>query len=164
MEKSISYKSWTISDEFWNEVKDYIPKRERDPNKIYKCKPGRGRKAIPARKILEGILYCLRTGCQWKAIPKEYGASSSIHQYFQEWIKEGFFVLIWRLGLERYDEIKGIQWEWQSLDASMVKAPIGEEMVGRNPTDRGKKWDKTQYTFRSKRCPAIDYFIGCKYA
>jgi len=35
------------------------------------------------RNILEGILYVLRTGIQWKALPKEkFGASSSIHQYF----------------------------------------------------------------------------------
>jgi len=164
MEKPKSYKSWTISDEFWDEVKAHIPKRKRDPNKTYKCKPGRGRKPISPRKVLEGILYCLRTGCQWKAIPREYGAASSLHQYFQEWIEAEFFILIWRLGLERYDEIKGIEWKWQSLDASMVKAPIGKEMVGDNPTDRGKKWDKTQYAHRSKRCPAINYFIRCKYA
>ena len=86
-----SYKSWTISDEFWEEVKEYIPKRQRDPNKTYKCKPGRGRKPIEPRKILEGILYCLRTGCQWKAIPKEHGASSSIHQYFSRMDRSWIF-------------------------------------------------------------------------
>jgi transposase len=34
---------------------------------------------------LEGIFYVLRTGIQWKALPKEYGVASSIHQYFSEW-------------------------------------------------------------------------------
>lgn len=82
----------------------------------------------------------LRTGCQWKAVPKEYGAASSLHQYFQEWASAGFFEKIWSKDLENYDELEGIGWEWQSLDGCMVKAPLALESVGKNPTDRGKKW------------------------
>ena len=147
MEKEKSYKSWTISDEFWEEVKDEIPKRKtvRDPDKTYQRKPGQGRKPLDPREVLEGILYILRTGCQWKAVPKEYGSGSSLHRYFQEWTQAGFFQKIWSMGLEKYDEIKGISWEWQSLDGCMVKAPLAREAVGPNPTDRGKNGDKTQY-------------------
>ena len=58
---------------------------------IYKRKPGEGRKPLDKRKVLEGIFYVLRTGCQWKALPKEYGASSSVHDYFREWSEAGFF-------------------------------------------------------------------------
>jgi len=137
MEKS--YKSWTVSDEFWEAVKDNIPRRERDPKKEYKCAPGRGRKPIPPRRVLEGILYVLRNGCLWKALPKEYGAASSVHQYFQEWMASGFFKTIWATGLMEYDELNGIDWEWQSLDGATRKSPIGQEKVGANPTDRGKK-------------------------
>ena len=85
-----SYKSWTISDELWNEIKEYIPKKERNTNKKYKNAPGQGRPALPARKVLEGIFYVLRTGCQWKAVPREYGCGSSIHRYYQEWLKAVF--------------------------------------------------------------------------
>ena len=138
-----SYKSWTISDKFWEAVKEYVPKRERDPGKEYNCALGRGRKPIPPRRVLEGILYVLRNGCLWKALPKEYGAASSVHQYFQEWMAAGFFKTIWVAGLMEYDELKGIEWEWQSLDGATRKSPIGQEKVGANPTDRGKKWGKT---------------------
>ena len=86
------------------------------------------------------------TGCQWKAVHKEYGAASSIHQYFQEWAATGFSERIWTKGLEKYDELEGIGWEWQSLDGCMVKAPLTLEAVGKNPTDRGKNGDKTQCT------------------
>jgi len=41
-----------ISDEFWEAIKDEIPKKERDPE-VHA--PGQGRKPIPARKALEGI-------------------------------------------------------------------------------------------------------------
>lgn len=148
MDEQKSYKSWTISDEFWEEVKDYIPKTERDPNKEYKHKAGQGRPPLEQRKVLEGIFYVLRTGCQWKAVPGEYGSGSSIHRYFQKWQEAGFFELMWKLGLEKYDELEGIGWEWQSIDGCMVKAPLGGESTGPNPTDRGKKRDKTQCTDR----------------
>jgi len=48
-------------------------------------KPGNGRKPLPARQVFEGILFVLRTGIQWKALPKEqFGSASSVHRYFQK--------------------------------------------------------------------------------
>jgi len=84
----------------------------------------------------------------WKALPREYGAASSVHKYFQEWVAAGFFEQIWMAGLHEYDEFAGIDWEWQSADGAMKKSPLGQEEVGPNPTDRGKKWRKTQHTDR----------------
>lgn len=148
MEDKKSYQSWTISDEFWAVIKDEIPQKERDPEKQYKHAPGQGRPPIPARKVLEGIFYVLRTGCQWKAVPKVYECASSIHRYYQEWVQAGFFQKIWALGLEKYDELEGIGWEWQSLDGCMVKAPLAREAVGHNPTDRGKNGNKAEHSDR----------------
>ena len=94
------YQSWTISDELWEAVKEAIPKKERDAKKTYKNKPGQGRKPMNARKALGGILYVLRTGCQWKALPKEYGSGSAVHRHFQEWGEAGFLRnsghLVWK--------------------------------------------------------------------
>jgi len=143
-------KPWTISNEFWEVVKDEIPQPKRDENREYKRKPGGGRKPAEPRQVLEGILYVLRTGCQWNAVPREYGSSSSLHRYFQRWTEDGFFERIWVLGLQAYEELEGIGWEWQSIDGSLVKAPLALEAVGKNPTDRGKKWDKAQRTRRSE--------------
>jgi len=108
MEEKKSYKSWTISDAFWEAVKENIPERSRDSGKKYQWKPRGGRKPLSKRQVLGGIFYVLRTGCQWKAVPKEYSAGSSIHKYFQEWAAAGFFEKIWTKGLERYDELEGI--------------------------------------------------------
>ena len=77
MSEKKSYQSWTISDEFWERIQEDIPKAERDPKKNYVHAPGQGRKPMPARKALEGIFYVLRTGCQWKALPREYGSGST---------------------------------------------------------------------------------------
>ena len=135
--------SWEVSDAFWALVEPLIPRPSRDPTKGYKRKRGGGRKPLPLRQVFEGIVYVLRTGCQWKVLPKEcFGSPSSIHAYFRKWEKAGFFVTLWRAGLAEYDAMEGIAWLWQSADGAMTKAPLAQESVGRNPTDRGKKWDE----------------------
>ena len=47
-------------------------------------------------------MYVLRTGCQWKALPKErFGSASAVHKRFLEWEAAGVFEDIWRAGLHR---------------------------------------------------------------
>lgn len=136
-------RSWEVSDALWSRVEPLIPVRGRDSARVYRRKAGGGRKPLPPRRVFEGIVYVLRTGCQWKSLPKErFGSASSIHGYFRSWLAAGFFLNLWRAGLAEYDEMVGIAWEWQSIDGSMLKAPLAREAVGPNPTDRGKKGSK----------------------
>jgi putative transposase len=108
------------------------------------------------RKVLEAIVYVLRTGCRWKALPRsEFGSASSVHKYFLEWKKKGVFVRLWRKGLAEYDEMEGIAWSWQSIDGAMVKAPMALQAVGPNPTDRGKKWDEAKRARRRRWNPSL---------
>jgi transposase len=73
--------SWEITDAFWEAVKPLIPNRGRETVKEYRRKPGGGRPAMDSRDVFEAIFYVLRTGIQWKVIPKAFGAASSIHRY-----------------------------------------------------------------------------------
>ena len=135
--------SWEVSDALWERVAPLVPRPERDPEKTYRRKLGAGRKPLNPRQVFSGILYVLRTGSQWKALPKErFGSPSSVHGYFREWLIAGFFLNLWKAGLAEYDELKGIEWSCLSIDGSMVKAPMARDTVGRNPTDRGKKRDQ----------------------
>ena len=111
---------------------------------------------MPPRRVFAAIVYVLRTGCQWKALPKEYGSASAIHLHFQQWHRAGFFVALWRAGLAEYDEMEGIAWDWQSVDGAMVKAPLALKCVGANPTDRGKKWAQAKFASRRAWRPAVD--------
>ena len=149
-------KSWEVSDRFWKLAEPLIPDRKRLEQNVYRRKEGGGRKPMDKKKVFQAIVYVLRTGIQWKALPKEFGSSSSIHRYFMAWAKEGFFLRLWQSGLAEYDEMEGIAWEWLSIDGSVRKSPLGQEAVGRNPTDRGKK--RQQDTFASGRAwyPAVD--------
>jgi hypothetical protein len=58
---------------------------------------------------------------------------------------------MWVAGLEKYDEVQGIKWAWLSADGCMTKAPLTQEEVGKNPTDRGKKREHTPYARRRGR-------------
>jgi len=157
MDTNKSGKSWTVSDVLWARVEPLIPQRQRERGRKYRRKPGGGRKPLPARKIFAGIVYVLRTGCQWKALPKEqFGSASSIHKYFRDWKRAGFFVRLWRKSLAEYDDMEGIVWAWQSIDGSMVKAPLALEAVGPNPTDRGKKRDQAQPACRREWNPVVE--------
>jgi transposase len=142
----MNVKSWEVSDAFWAIVEPLIPKAERDKEKQYKRIAGGGRKPLESRKVFSAIVYVLRTGIQWKALPKEvFGSPSAIHRYFREWEQRGFFRELWKRGLAEYDDMEGIAWEWQSIDGCMNKAPLAREGVGPNPTDRGKKRNKASY-------------------
>jgi transposase len=131
-----------VSDALWGHVAPLIPEHKRVRGRKYKRRPGAGRKRMSPRRVFEAIVYVLRTGCQWKSLPREYGSASSVHAYFLKWKRYGVFVKMWRRGLAVYDEMEGIAWSWQSIDGAMVKAPLALEAVGRNPTDRGKNGDQ----------------------
>jgi len=138
-------KSWEVSDALWEKVAPLIPKSKRVKARKYQRRPGGGRKPLEARKVFAGIIYVLRTGCQWKALPEaRFGSASSIHKYFLAWKQQGVFIRLWRKGLAEYDELEGIAWAWQSVDGALTKAPMALEAVGPNPTDRGKKWQQAQ--------------------
>ena len=151
--------SWEVTDELWERVEPLIPLREprkaQDAEK-YRRKPGGGRKPKDPRVVFEAIVYVLRTGCQWKALPFErFGSASAVHKRFLEWERQGLFLSLWQAGLAEYDDMEGIAWRWQSIDGSMIKAPLAQESVGPNPTDRGKKWEQATLVGRRAWGPAI---------
>ena len=91
-----------IPDELWDEIRNILPS-EKPINTI-------GRPVVSFRKVLEGILYVLRTGCQWKILPKEYGSGSTRHRRFQQWSTSKVFERLWNKLLKEYDDVVGIQW------------------------------------------------------
>jgi putative transposase len=113
-----------IPDELWERVERWIPKRRRErANRA-------GRPPKPDRVVMEGICYRLRIGCQWDAIPAEFGSRSTCYRRFVEWRKAGVFRAMWIEALLLYNEKRGIDWNWSSLDSASVKAPKGGTSQG----------------------------------
>lgn len=125
---------WEVSDELWERVRPLIPLRPPHPKG--------GRPAADDRQMFAAIVYVLRTGIQWHALPHELGASSTVYDRFRLWESQGVFEKLWQAGLQQYDELQGIAWDWQSLDSSTVKAPFAQAAVGPTPTDGGKQGTK----------------------
>ncbi|GHO90185.1 hypothetical protein KSF_002330 [Reticulibacter mediterranei] len=100
---------------------------------------GGGRPRVSDRCCADAIFYVLRTGCQWQALDQtELCAHSTAHDRFQTWVKAGVFLALWQTGVEQFDEVHELDWDWLSMDGAMTKAPLGGEKTGPNPTDRGK--------------------------
>lgn len=111
---------WHVPDELWERIEPIV--NELDPP----AKTGRHR--IAARPALDGILYEMRTGCQWNVLPKEFGDDSSVHRTFQRWIEKGVFDRIWALLVEECEELGSVDWQWQAVDGAMGKARFGGAM------------------------------------
>ena len=99
---------------------------------------GRGRPPAEPIAMLQGIFYLLRTGCQWNALPRCFGSSSTIHDFFKKLIKNNVFAKAWSDMLERYDWKVGLRLQEQSFDCSHKKAPLGGQATGCSPVDRSK--------------------------
>jgi len=119
---------YRISDELWEKIEPLLPKHSNTH------RFGGGRPRVPDRKAMDGVFFVLRTGCQWNAL-NETGicSSSTAHSRFQELTKADVFQKLWALALQDYDELKGIDWSWQSMDGAMNKAPLGGGKNGPKP-------------------------------
>lgn len=156
MEVSKRPKSWEVTNPLWQRVEPLLPVHLPSFRRWRKGrKPGGGRPRLPDRQVFEGIIYVLRTGCQWQAVPRQFGSGATIHRRFQEWERAGVWRRFWAAGLAEYDELKGIAWRWQSADGAMNKSPLGGEATGPNPTDRGKKRSEAEPVGRRAWGPAF---------
>lgn len=117
--------SWRLPEELWARLEPLLPR--------YRTSRRGGRPRADLKQVARGVFYVLRTGCQWKAVPCEYGSGSTLHRYFQEWTSRGVFRRLWKASLLQYDERQGIAWNWQSMDGAMTKSPLGGEKYGQKP-------------------------------
>jgi transposase len=105
-------------------------------------KPKGGRPRLPDRQVMDAIVFVARTGCQWNTIPRQVRASSTVHGCFQQWVADGVFLRLGRASVPDDDAMNDLPLEWHAVDGAMIKAPLGGNMTGPNPTDRGTSGTK----------------------
>jgi putative transposase len=128
-----------ISDELWAVLEPLVPKR------VNTHRFGGGRPRVPDRRCADAIFYVLRTGCQWEALNQtELCAKSTAHDRFQEWVEAGVFLKLWQTGVEQFDELIGIDWNWLSMDGAMTKAPLGGGKDGPESDRPRQGWGQAQ--------------------
>ena len=111
-----------VPDDLWKRIEPLLPAE--------RPKPKGGRPRVPDRVAMAGIIYRVRTGCQWKALPSDFGSGSTCHLRMTQWVRAGVFVKIHRELLRYYDKRRGIKWDFASLDGAMAKAPKGGATQG----------------------------------
>jgi transposase len=139
---------WTIPDSLW-------PTLEAILSEFYPvAKTGRPRGDM--RKVLNGILYRMRSGVQWNYLPREFGSDTTVHDWFQRFVKDGVFERLWAVLIDACAELQGVKWEWQAADGVMNKARFGgtspakTRRTGRNRGRSGCSWS-TRTAARSGR-------------
>ena len=139
MKKRVKTNQYRVSDELWAKIQPLLPKR------VNTHRFGGGRPRADDRKCMDAIFFVLRTGCQWNALNATgICPSSTAHDRFQEWQEAGVFLKFWEAGLQEYDELKGLDWSWQSMDGSMTKAPLGGGKNRPQPHGPGQRRRQTQ--------------------
>ncbi len=68
-----------LTDEEWALVEPEIPPAKRGGN----------RRTVDVRAVIDGLMYVLSTGCQWRAIPRDLPPRSTINHYFCRWRDDG---------------------------------------------------------------------------
>lgn len=118
---------WRCPDDLWEQVFEPVLRALDPPAKT-------GRKRIDPRKALDGIIYQLRTGCQWNALPAEFGDDSSVHRTYQRWIDRGVFAEVWAVLLGGCAVVGDEpDWTWQAADGFLGKARSGGIASAKTP-------------------------------
>src|SRR5215210_2831595 len=152
--KSVDY--FRLPRALWRKLKKCLPNKRKNTRRG-------GRPRASDRAVMDAIWYVLWSGCQWKAVHRDwFGVSSSvIHERFQRWTKMGLFEKLMKRMVEYYARGRGgIGWRWQAMDSKSSAAPLGGEKVGKNPTDRGKLGAKINLLVDERGAPLSVVLTG----
>jgi transposase len=111
---------WVVSDELWGRIEPLLPKRERR----LRCP---GRKRLPDRQALQGILFVLYTGIAWRHLPLElgFGSGSTCYRRLDEWQRAGVWQRLHALLLSELRAAGELEWSRAVADSSHVQAKKG---------------------------------------
>lgn len=133
-----------LTDEKWAKIEPLLPR----------LKPGRrgGHPWADTRRVFEGILWILRTGSPWNALPREYPAPATCWRRLKRWEEEGVWQDVWQEYLRRLDDKGVLGWEECFIDATFSAAKRGVSPSARR--GRGKVrsswWWQAAAVYRSE--------------
>ena len=143
---------WEVDDTLWTKIEPILS--------AFWPRKRTGRPPACWRRCLNGIIYQMRSGCQWNKLPKEFGDDSTVHRWFQRWVEGEVLERIWAILVQCCQELRGIQWKWQAADGSLGKARFGGSTlapippIGPKTARKRISWSKAKGgRWQSKRRP-----------
>jgi|SRR5215469_3337398 len=122
---------WEVSDAQWELIEPILrPKRRAD---------GRGRPWQDTRGVLNGILWVLGTGAQWRELPQRYPPYQTCHRRFQQWVRDGKLEKILHVLAGELQARGKLKLEEAFIDASFTGAKKGALPSGPPSAARGQK-------------------------
>jgi transposase len=109
-----------LSDEQWAKIEPLLPKVR-----------SRGRPWADNRRVLEGILWVLKTGARWRDLPGEYPSPSTCWRRLHQWEEHDVWLNIWRQFLSDLDQRGKLDWSESFLDGSFAPAKKGASVLAK---------------------------------
>ena len=133
-----------LTDERWAKIEPLLPKFKRS-------RKG-GRKPVENRRILEGILWVLRSGARWQDLPDEFPSPSTCWRRLHDWEEQDVWLDIWRAFLSELDEKGQLDWAETFADGSFAPAKKGAPVSERPNAERVRSgwWWSTAKVFLSE--------------
>ena len=116
---------WFVCDDLWERIRPILEQ--------FWARKTTGRPPANWRTILNGIIFRMRSGCQWDQLPKCYGPKSTVHRWFQRWNQAGVMAKIWAALVSECQDLDAVSWDWQAADGALAKARFGGIKLGRIP-------------------------------
>jgi transposase len=101
--------------------------------------PYGGRPPADQRKVVQGIFWILDNGAKWKDLPERFGSKSTVHRWFQKWVKDGVFEQIMRDAGKCVEERDGFRLYECFIDGTFSKAKGGGDGIGKTKSGKGVK-------------------------
>jgi transposase len=138
-----------LSDEQWAKLEPLLPPEKR---------AGPGRPALAHRRILNGILWILRTGAPWRDLPERYGNWATVYRRFRRWQHAGIWEPVFA-PLKRDAHTRGaFDWAIHHVDGSSIRAH--EHAAGARRTPAGASGGKKRGTTSRQRGARWDAVAG----
>ncbi len=116
--------SQLVSDELWTEIESLFP--------VYEFSAKGGRPPIDNRTVFTCLMFVLKTGIPWEALPLELGASErTVRRRLREWSKQGLWTRILHQLLGRLRAMGRLDLVEVLIDGGLVKAPLGGQKPAR---------------------------------
>jgi transposase len=146
---------WQVEDELWKRIEPLLPVIERSSRRP-------GRKRLPDRKVLCGILFVLYTGIRWEFLPQElgFGSGMTCWRRLRDWNQAGVWQRLHELLLAELRAADLLDFSRAAVDGSHLRAMKGGHKTGRSPVDRGKTGSKHHLIVEAHGIPLAATLTG----